>query len=203
MAIDSKRESFDRYVSAVARPFRKTDPNALSALALVFALGFGLFYYLSSNLSIMIGIFLLILSSIFDAIDGKVARMRRLSSKRGDLVDHFFDRVADIFMIVGMGLSAFSSPIYALVGLEGVLLTSYMGTQSQALGIGRDYSGLVGRADRLIAILVFSIIQVVYPFSYNTTYIWLTPTTVVLLWFFVAGNFTAVQRFYRTYNKLR
>lgn len=203
MALDSRRESVDKYVSAIARPFRRTNPNALSALSLVFALGFGVFYFLSSEYTIVIAIFLLVLSSLFDAIDGKVARMRRLSSKRGDLVDHFFDRVSDIFMVIGMGLGAFAGPIYALLGLEGVLLTSYMGTQSQALGVGRDYGGVVGRADRLVAILIFAVVQVAYPFSYQWSYFTLTPTTVLLLWFFVAGNFTAVQRFYRTYRQLR
>lgn len=203
MALDSRRDSVDRYLTAMAKPFRKTNPNTLSALSLIFALGFGVFYYLSHSYTIIIAIILLILSSVFDAIDGKVARLRRMSSKRGDLVDHFFDRVADILMIVGMGLGAFSTPIYALVGLEGVLLTSYMGTQSQALGLGRDYAGVVGRADRLVTILIFAILQVVYPFNYHLSFLWLTPTTVVLLWFFIAGNITAAQRFYRSYKKLR
>ncbi len=202
MALDSKRGSVDRYVTAAARPFRRVNPNTLSVLSLLFALGFAVFYYLSSNYTIIIAIFLLVLSSIFDAIDGKVARIRNLSSKRGDLVDHFFDRVSDTLMIAGMGLSAFSSPIYALVGLEGVLLTSYMGTQSQALGLGRDYSGVVGRADRLVTILVFAIVQIVFPFNYHLSYLSLTPTTVLLLWFFVAGNFTAAQRFIRSYRQL-
>ena len=44
------------------------------------------------------------LTAVFDALDGIVARMRDLSSKRGDLVDHTLDRVADIIIVGGIAM---------------------------------------------------------------------------------------------------
>ncbi len=201
MALDSKREASDKYVEMVARPFSSLNPNLLSALSVVFAGAFAAAYLISGDMLYLAPVFVMI-SAFFDAIDGKVARMRNLASKRGDLVDHFLDRVSDVLLSAGIGFSVFSHPAYAFVGLEGILLTSYMGTQSQALGVGRDYSGIVGRADRLLLIFVFSILQIVIPFSYTIYGILITPSTLILLWFFFAGNFNAAQRFIRAYRKL-
>ena len=201
MALDSKREASDRYVEMVARPFSGINPNVLSALSVAFAAAFAVAYMVSGPFLYLAPLFV-ILSAFFDAIDGKVARMRNMASKRGDLVDHFLDRVSDVLLSAGIGFSVFSHPAYAFLGLEGILLTSYMGTQSQALGVGRDYSGIVGRADRLVLIFVFSILQIVVPFSYTLYSVLLTPSTLILLWFFFAGNYNAAQRFIKAYRKL-
>jgi archaetidylinositol phosphate synthase len=201
LALDSKREASDRYVEMVARPFSGINPNVLSALSVVFAAAFAVAYLVSGPFLYLVPLFV-ILSAFFDAIDGKVARMRNMASKRGDLVDHFLDRVSDVLLSAGIGFSVFSHPAYAFLGLEGILLTSYMGTQSQALGVGRDYSGIVGRADRLVLIFVFSILQIVVPFSYTLYSVLLTPSTLILLWFFFAGNYNAAQRFIKAYRKL-
>ena len=51
--------------------------------------------------------------------------MRNMASKRGDLVDHFLDRVSDVLLSAGIGFSVFSHPAYAFLGLQGILLTSF------------------------------------------------------------------------------
>ncbi len=201
MALDSKRKSAEKYVNAMAKPFSRFSPNSISAASVVFAVAFFISYYIG-NYFLYLALAFVILSAVFDAIDGAVARIKGQSSKRGDLVDHFLDRISDIFFAAGIGLSIYSQPIYAFLGLEGILLTSYMGTQSQALGVGRDYSGIVGRADRIVAIVIFTVMQILLPFSYTYYVVFLTPSTIVLLWFFFAGNFTAAQRFVRLYRKI-
>ncbi|MEF8832077.1 MAG: hypothetical protein V5A66_00990 [Candidatus Thermoplasmatota archaeon] len=35
-------------------------------------------------------------------------------------------------------------------------MTSYMGTQADAVGVSRDYGGIAGRADRLLLLIFFS-----------------------------------------------
>ena len=46
-------------------------------------------------------------SSLFDALDGKVARITDSSSARGDLLDHVFDRYSDIFILGGITFSPY------------------------------------------------------------------------------------------------
>ena len=38
-------------------------------------------------------------------------------------------------------------------------MLSYMGTHAQAVGAGRDYAGLLGRADRLVGMAMIPVIQ--------------------------------------------
>ena len=44
----------------------------------------------------------------------------------------------------------------------GVLMLSYMGTQAQAVGAGREYAGLLGRADRLIVLMLVPILSLIH-----------------------------------------
>jgi len=106
-------------------------------------------------------------------------------------------------MVGALALSSWCRPSIGLLAIVGVLLTSYMGTQAQAIGYKRDYSGLLGRADRLALLIVFPIIQHIALHSslqlpWNTTIIeW------VLIYFAVVGNITAIQRFHITLRWFR
>ena len=71
-------------------------------------------------------------------------------------------------------------------------MTSYLGTQSQAVGLDRVYGGLLGRADRLALVgVVTGIAAFVRP-----TGLGLDPVGWLLVVFAVVGHVTAVQRFY-------
>jgi archaetidylinositol phosphate synthase len=69
-------------------------------------------------------------------------------------------------------------------------MSSYLGTQAQAVGVGRFYGGLLGRADRLVLIMVVGIIGLIYPITiYGLTWLgWL------MMLFGVFGHITAFQR---------
>jgi archaetidylinositol phosphate synthase len=78
-----------------------------------------------------------------------------------------------------------------------------MGTQAQAIGHIRDYSGLLGRADRLALLIVFPVIQhVTLPLSFQLPW-GTTVLELVLIYFAVVGNITALQRFYSTLRTFR
>ncbi len=77
-------------------------------------------------------------------------------------------------------------------------MSSYLGTQAQAVGVGRYYGGVLGRADRLVLIMLAGIATIVYPltiFSLN----WLG---WLLLLFGVFGHLTAFQRFAYVWRKM-
>jgi archaetidylinositol phosphate synthase len=151
------------------------------------------------NYYLFIAAFFVFLNGLFDAIDGKVAKLTGKISKKGDFLDHALDRYGDVFIVGGLALSAWCRyPSIGLLAVVGMLLTSYMGTQSQAVGCNRNYSGLLVRADRLVLLMIAPIIQhiIIYysfimPFNLNLLE-W------VLIYFAVMGNLTAVQRFYST-----
>lgn len=218
MVLDKKRDSVDPVLFFIAKRFLKVSPDVLTWIALLFSIVSGIFFYFSSkeyelmNYYLFFAAFFVFLNGLFDAIDGKVAKITNKASLKGDFLDHALDRYADVFIIGGLALSSWCRPSIGLLAIIGVLLTSYMGTQSQAIGHKRDYSGLLGRADRLVLLMIFPIVQ----------HIWLRPviqrflldnslqlpwnTTVlewVLIYFAVMGNITAVQRFYSTLRWFR
>ena len=79
-----------------------------------------------------------------------------------------------------------------------MLLTSYMGTQAQAIGYKRNYSGLLGRADRMVLLIFAPIIQhFLLLYGVSTIYTF-NLLEWVLIYFAVVGNFTAIQRFFTT-----
>lgn len=201
MVLDSYRGTADKILIPLSRPFMKANPNTISVFSLVFAGLTGLFFYLGGIL-LLASFVTLVLSALFDAIDGKVARLRNMSSKKGDLLDHVLDRYSDILIMLGFIFSIHAQVWVGLLAVIGVLLTSYLGVQSQALGLKRNYSGILGRADRLVFMLVFILLQ--FFIAYHATFygLLITPINVLLVWFAIAGNVTAVMRFRDTYSAL-
>jgi archaetidylinositol phosphate synthase len=77
-------------------------------------------------------------------------------------------------------------------------MSSYLGTQAQAVGVGRYYGGLLGRADRLVLIMAVGIIDLIAPLSFYGLgwFGWL------LVLFGIFGHITAFQRFAYVWAKV-
>ncbi len=129
-------------------------------------------------------------------MDGALARELNVASSGGDLLDHVLDRYADIGIIVGLaaGVSQWELGIAAVTG---VLMTSYLGTQAQAVGLDRVYGGLLGRADRLALVGVVTGVAAFVP----TALAGLTLVGWLLVVFAVVGHVTAAQRFYHAMGR--
>ena len=206
MVLDNQRENVDPLLNRFAKIFIKISPNTLSLLSLIFAVFAGVFFYFSSeemelsNFYLYYAALFVFLNGFFDAIDGKVAKITKKMSAKGDFIDHAFDRFADVLILGGLALSPWCREQYAigLIAVAGMLLTSYMGTQSQAVGAKRNYSGLLGRADRLVFLMMAPIAQHILTL-YNIE-LWLSFSllTWVLVYFAIVGCATAVQRFLST-----
>ena len=201
MVLDTKRSAVDPILSKLAQKFSFISPDVFTWISLIFSMVAALFFYLSTPENELITRYLLLasifvfLNGFFDAIDGKIAKMRRLASKRGDFLDHAIDRFADVFIVGGLALSPWCHLEFGFFAMIGMLLTSYMGTQAQAVGMKRLYAGLLGRADRLTVLIFAPIFQHVL-LNYDNSLIYgYSLLDWVLLYLAVIGIFTAVQRF--------
>lgn len=204
MVLDNQRKNVDPILSRIAKKFTIFSPNTLSYISLFFAVLAGLFFYFSTPEKELLNFFLIFaalfifLNGFFDAIDGKVAKITKKASDKGDFLDHAIDRYADVFIVGGLALSTWCDLRIGFLAIVGMLLTSYMGTQAQAIGYKRDYSGLLGRADRLVLLMAAPIVQhIILDFSYKLPFE-LTLLEWVLIYFAFMGNVTALQRFYST-----
>jgi archaetidylinositol phosphate synthase len=185
----------------IAKVLSRFHPNTISWLSFVMAWVAGLLIFFSPQyweLLLPLAAIAVLLSGFLDAIDGKVARLTGKASRRGDLLDHILDRYSDVVMIGAVAVSAWCNPYIGMLALVGVLLTSYMGTQSQAIGAGRLYAGLLGRADRVVLLILAPLLQAVFMLNglsgLDLGGFTLSAFELVMLWFAVVGNITAVQR---------
>lgn len=170
-------------------------PNLFSIAALLASAAAGVLFYLRMEVWAIIAV---ALNAFCDAMDGAIARELKIQSMRGDFLDHAVDRYADIFIITGIFAGGIVPWQIGVFALTGVLMASYLGTQAQAVGVGRYYGGVLGRADRLVLILAVGIIGLVIPISiYGLPWLgWL------LVLFGIFGHFTAFQRFAYVWRKV-
>lgn len=168
-------------------------PNAISVIAFAIAVCAAGAFYLAGETALWYlgGALLVLASGWLDLLDGALARRQRIASTGGDLLDHVLDRYADIIIIGGLaaGIDAYA---LGFAAVTGVLMTSYLGTQAQAVGLDRVYGGLLGRADRLVLVGVVAAITAMIPLPI----VGLTLVGWLLVFFAVVGHFTALQRFY-------
>ncbi len=191
--LDRYRSKVEKIINPIANKIG-VEANFLSYLSLLFALFSGISSYFSYEIR-----YLLLLSSLFiiingflDALDGEIARIRKKESKKGDFIDHSIDRFSDAFIIGGIALSPWVNKIFGIVSLSVVLLVSYLGTQAQAAGYKRVYSGLLGRADRILILFISLIMQ--FFIQYKIFGLFLIEW--VMLYFIFAGIITIIQRYF-------
>ncbi|MCK5661579.1 MAG: CDP-alcohol phosphatidyltransferase family protein [Methanosarcinales archaeon] len=209
MTLHSLRPYLKHVVMPIVKVCEKLDisANAVSAVSFFFAAFAGIAFYFSQMVSwnyaylTLIGGLCVFMNAFFDAIDGELARYTDSVSKWGDFLDHVIDRYADVFIISGIVFGGFMEGyLYiGVIALVGILLTSYLGTQTQAIGIGRNYGGILGRADRLVLVIVGSIANFIYPYDIY----WLPVLGWIVVVFAVTSHITALQRFMYVRKELR
>ena len=198
MVADDYREVGAKILDPIAKNI-PLGPMSISFLSLLTAIASGYSFYsveydLSNKEFLLLGSALVFLTAVLDALDGIVARKRGLSSKRGDLVDHTLDRVADILIIGGIALGPLVNTEVGFTAIIAVLMLSYMGTQAQAVGAGREYAGLLGRADRLIVLMLVPIVHFL-----NQEYNYME---IMCYAFAIICTLSAIYRFQRIWAEL-
>jgi len=193
--LDRYRDNVDWLFARVARHM-SVQPHVLTALSLLFATvaGVALYYSFWHLELLVVGALAVLANGFLDGLDGKVARMQGVASLKGDFIDHAVDRFSDVLMVGGVAASPWCPPMVGLGALAGMLLTSYMGTQAQAVGYGREYGGWLGRADRVVILTLAPLVQYMLAATDITLLSW--PLLAwVMAFFAVAGIITAGQRF--------
>lgn len=104
MNITAFRPRFIRYLEPVADVFIRfgITPNQISLLALVAGIACA---YLFFQRQFLQGSLALILSAIFDLVDGSVARKTNAHSDFGAVFDWIVDKYVDALVLLGLGLS--------------------------------------------------------------------------------------------------
>lgn len=197
MTLDQFRPHVQGIMQPVVGLARKAGitPNGLTIASFIVSVLAGIAFYAGG---VVLGTIMVVFNAVFDALDGALARDMGIASPRGDFLDHVIDRYADIFIITGIFAGGAASWPIGVFALTGVLMSSYLGTQAQAVGVGRFYGGILGRADRLVLIIIAGILTVLIPGAiFGLNYLgWL------LVIFGIFGHYTALQRFAHVWRQI-
>jgi len=143
--------------------------DQLSGLALLSMLGAGASYWLASwhRVGLVLVVFFLALNWFGDSLDGTLARVRGTERPRfGYYVDHVIDAVGTLFLMGGLALSGYMTPIVALaltVAYFLVLVEVYLATH--VLKTFRMDFLLVGPTELRIVLAVGTLVLLVHPHS--------------------------------------
>jgi CDP-diacylglycerol--glycerol-3-phosphate 3-phosphatidyltransferase len=159
-------------------------PNTLTWLALaisIIAAG-----TIATN-HLLIGGFLVLLSGLFDILDGALSRLTNQATRFGALLDSTFDRISDAVLLLGLLVLYLMSGstiemVLIFLALVGSFLTSYVRARAEGLGINCPV-GLFTRAERVIILALGLLLNPLYEFS-----IFIALLLVVVLGFVTVGQ---------------
>lgn len=133
-----------------------------------------------------------LVASVFDMLDGRVARLRGRETKFGAYLDSTMDRYSDMLLYMGLlilyaRLERTGLMVLVWVAAFGSFMTSYARARAESL-IPRCPVGLLERPERVVLIIAGAILN----------------KMVAVLWIIaVLSNVTAVQRIVYTYVELK
>ena len=198
MISDRIGAAFTRPLEALVRSLAHVSPDVLTITGLVlngvacalFALAGGKDYVDPGMLRL--GGLVALLASIFDMMDGRVARLRGRETKFGAYLDSTMDRYSDMVLYMGLmilyaRMDRTLPMVLVWVAAFGGFMTSYARARAESL-ISRCTVGLMERPERIVLIIVGA----------------LTNRMAAVLWIIaVLSNITAVQRVVYTYVELK
>lgn len=191
------KPKFTPLINAVAKPFSKVHPNILSIIGMIFPI---LFFVLMANKQYGWAL-LSMLGTLFDLLDGAVARMSNRITKFGALLDSTLDRIADGLMIVAFFYAGLVNIELVLIVLVESYLISYIRSRAELAAKGEFVLnvGIIERPERLL-ILAFALFSAL---PITTTILGCTLTTTIYIALAILSAVTVLQRLYLAAIKLK
>lgn len=164
------------------------NPNILTLLGFFITI----FAAITIPFNLFIGGLLILFGSLFDMLDGIVARNNGRATKFGALLDSVLDRYSDSFLFIAVAVYFFnnnnlSAVIFSIGSLVGALLISYVRARAEGIGIECNV-GIMERPERIVLL------------SFGCISGWLLYSIFIL---FVLTHITAIHRILHVYRITR
>ena len=134
-------------------------PMSLTVSAFVVTIISSILYlYASSNrLLYFPAAITLAISGFLDAVDGAVARRMNKSSKLGAFLDSVFDKLGECFILIAIICSRAVDVLWGSMALASSILVSYVRHRAEPLGVSLKGIGIMERAERMILLIITSL----------------------------------------------
>ena len=87
-------------------------------------------------------------------LDGMVAIAANQASPRGEILNDLPDRISDVLIFVGVAHSGLCAPLSGYWAAIMALLTAYVGISGQAVGVQREFSGVMSKPWRMVTLSI-------------------------------------------------
>ena len=170
-------------------------PNHVSAVAVLFGFLAGYFFWSSRDFPIFLILASIsyLVSGLFDALDGVVARLHGETTAFGGYLDSLLDRYVDAFVLVAIMSAGLCNVFLGSVALVGSFLVSYTRAKAEAAGTKMETIGLVERAERII----------ILTFAGFAAFFYLEALNLGIAVLGVLTNFTVLQRTLHVYHAFK
>ena len=153
----------------IARAFRRTadaavavcvrrgiHPDTLSLTSVVVSALAAIAFWLAGSHPWLLGpaILLCYARLWLNMADGMVALAGGTASRRGEILNELPDRVSDVLVFVGVAHGGLCHPLGAYWVAILALLVAYVGTLGQAVGVTREFGGVMSKPWRMVALHV-------------------------------------------------
>ena len=161
MALYLLKYPYRKILLPLAKKMKFIDPDILGYLATFVALvtAFCYLYAPDKPQLLLISIILTLFRMTLNTIDGVIAIERGNLRLKGEIVNALPDRYSDIFVLIGIAMSPLCNPFLGIIGMASMFLVSYTGMLSKAIGASWQHHGPLGKVERLIFIMIFSVLE--------------------------------------------
>ena len=129
-------------------------PDAISYLSILAALVAAICFWKSGEVRslLIVAPLFCYLRLWFNMLDGMVAVAANKASRRGEILNDLPDRISDIMIFVGVAHSGLMNPLIGYWAAIFAVLTAYVGLFGQALGVRREFGGIMSKPWRMVAL---------------------------------------------------
>lgn len=189
MNITKYRDRLIHFIDPLAQLIARVGltPNQITFISLLFGIASALLY---AYQHVWLAAGALLLSGLFDFIDGGVARINHQESRFGAAIDWIADKYVDCLVLIGIAFSGLVDPRIAAIAVFGSMINTFIkpvvyaeiGFDKREGGKIKDPLegvGIFGRPETAITLIVLSFLN------------WVNWAVVIIA---VMTNFSALQR---------
>jgi archaetidylinositol phosphate synthase len=160
--ISKRKDKLSKFFRPFAKMLEKTGltPNAITVIGFLLSL---LIVPFTVLLQYNLAGAMILVTGLFDALDGALARLTNKVTVWGGFLDSVLDRYSDAIIMLAIIFAGLCSIVWGFVALIGSLLVSYSRARVEAFGVKRFVVGFAERPVRLLLIALSFFLENWYP----------------------------------------
>jgi CDP-diacylglycerol---glycerol-3-phosphate 3-phosphatidyltransferase len=156
---------FQKQLQPLVKALWNVHPDVLTWSALGVSLGAGLLLYYAYERPVLavVAVPLLMIRLALNALDGMLAKQTGKARAAGEVINELSDRLSDVAIFLPLAFWPDMKVLLILLAIIAMLIVSYVGVLGKAVGAERVYIGVLGKADRMILLMVTCLVYALFP----------------------------------------